>query len=373
MDETPSNPVDPDLHTSPIDLSAAKGKGGLRKFLLAMLPFVLIGGSIGYMVYKQGPSEIWASLNEFPKSYLGIALLFLFFDLIADSLRYVTTGAALKTKIGFIFGFRVVLINLFAAFITPGAGGAAPAVSWMMGQRGYDTSRGLSIAFIKGMIGFYVFVPLAAVLAIYAPDSVIGNELIRGVLITSCVGLSVILTIVMCVAIWPKFFAEQVVGRIFGGLGKSLKKARTKGKLYQIGRFFNWLDRILQETAQDFGAFLRGPFLWVLGSFVTTILNIGILMTIAFLLAMSRQLAPGVTTFDVAIVSMLMVVLAFTSPTPGGAGIAELGGEAMFDQVLANTGDAIAVVLIWRTFTCYLPFMMGAFVFSREVQRAAES
>ncbi len=372
MDETPAQPVDPALHTSPIDLSAAKGKGGLRKFLLSILPFVLIGGSIGYMVHKQGPSAIWQSLKEFPKIYLVLALGFLFLDLIADSLRYVTTGAALNTKIGFRFGFRIVLINLFAAFITPGAGGAAPAVSWMMGQRGYDTSRGLSIAFIKGMLGFYVFVPLAAILAIYAPSSVIGNELVRGVLITSCIGLSIMLTIVMCVAIWPKFFAEQVVGRIFGGIGSILKKKRKGGKRYKIGRFFKWLDRILQETAKDFGAFLRGPFWWVLGSFLATILNIGILMTLAFLLAMSRQLAPGVTTFDVVIVSMLMVVLAFTSPTPGGAGIAELGGEAMFDQILANAGDAIAVVLIWRTFTCYIPFMMGAYVFSREVQRAAQ-
>jgi len=368
MDETPAQPVDPTQHTAPIALVPAKG-GGFKKFLLAMLPFVLIGGSIGYMVYKQGPSEIWMSLKEFPKAYLALAFAFLFFDLIADSLRYVTTGAALKTKIGFVFGLRIVLINLFAAFITPGAGGAAPAVSWMMGQRGYDTSRGLSIAFIKGMIGFYIFVPLAAILAFYAP---IGDELVRGVLITSCIGLSVMLFIVMCIAIWPQFFAKQIVGRIFGGLSHVFKKERTSGKRYKIGRFLKWLDKILQETAQDFGAFLRGPFWWVLGAFFTTALNIAVLMTIAFLLAMSQELLPGRTHVDVVIMSMLLVVLAFTSPTPGGAGIAEVGGVALFQQVMSES-DAFAVVLIWRTFTCYIPFMMGAFVFSREVKRAAKS
>ncbi len=338
-----------------------------KNLLLSILPIVLIGGSISFLFWRVGPSNIVEGMQELPPMYIGFGFLFLALDLSADSMRYWSAGRALGSPISFFLGLRVCLVNLFGAFITPGAGGAAPAVAWYLKGRGFDETRGLSIAIIKGVLGFYVLVPCAACLALIAPGDVLNDPQIRLILLSSCLGVSVLLALITCIAIWPNFIAN-LIHRSMDSMASVIKGGKPTGKRQRFRRFLTWLGDILQKTAKDLGGFFRGKKRFVFATFGFTVVNIAVLMTIAFILGLGFGLEPGATKLDLMFMSILYVVLVFIAPTPGGAGIAEFGGQFMFDPVLGE-GEAVAFTLIWRTFTCYIPFIMGAIVFSREVAR----
>jgi len=168
------------------------------------------------------------------------------------------------------------------------------------------------------------------------------------------------------IAIWPKIMA-RAVGWSLGGIRNRVKGGEVGGKRDRLRRFIIWLDNLLQNTSHDLGRFLRGPKRYVFAAFAFTLLNLVVLMSIAYILGNGFGLAEGKTQTDLAVMCMLYVVLVFVAPTPGGAGIAEIGGEFMFTPILGDSGQAVALTLIWRTFTCYIPFILGAIIFSREV------
>ena len=58
---------------------------------------------------------------------------------------------------------------------------------------------------------------------------------------------------------------------------------------------------------------------------------------------------------------VLLNLVLYFSPTPGGSGIAEAGFVVLFSNILPNGLDGIMAVL-WRFTAEYLPFLMGAFV-----------
>ena len=57
---------------------------------------------------------------------------------------------------------------------------------------------------------------------------------------------------------------------------------------------------------------------------------------------------------------LLNLVLYFT-PTPGGSGVAEAGFVVLFSNILPNGVEGIMAVL-WRFAAEYLPFLLGAVV-----------
>ena len=58
---------------------------------------------------------------------------------------------------------------------------------------------------------------------------------------------------------------------------------------------------------------------------------------------------------------VLINLILYFSPTPGGSGIAEAGFVMLFSNLLPN-GLAGVMAVLWRFTAEYLPFLLGAFV-----------
>lgn len=58
---------------------------------------------------------------------------------------------------------------------------------------------------------------------------------------------------------------------------------------------------------------------------------------------------------------VLLNLVLYFSPTPGGSGIAEAGFVVLFNSILPNGTEGIMAVL-WRFTAEYLPFLLGAVV-----------
>mgnify|MGYP000234808490 FL=1 len=58
---------------------------------------------------------------------------------------------------------------------------------------------------------------------------------------------------------------------------------------------------------------------------------------------------------------VLLNLILYFSPTPGGSGVAEAGFLVLFSNILPNGVEGIMAVL-WRFTAEYLPFMLGAVV-----------
>ncbi len=212
---------------------------------------------------------------------------------------------------------------------------------------------------IKGLLGFYVLVPAAAFLAWVAPEAAISG-VVRGVLAGSGGGLTVLLLFMAFIAIWPAPFA-----RLLGAPTEGSEAADAPGR--PRGGIAGWLLRTTRTTAQDLARFLRGPRWAVIGCLLVTLLNLAILATTAFIMALG--LAPGLPPGPLWTLSVLWVVLVFIAPTPGGAGVAEGGGLLIFAPLLGEA-RAAALVVLWRAISCYAPFLLGALVFGAELSRS---
>lgn len=331
--------------------------GGKR--WLKLVPVVLIGASLGYLIYAAGGlAAVVASLARLEGWQLLVCFAFLGADVACDASRYTLVARTLRTPLPWWLGVRVALINLYVAFVTPGAGGAPPAVAWLLKRRGYDGSRALAIALIKGLVGFYALVPIAMALLLWAPSETV-TGVIRAVLMGSGLGLSVLLLLMMLIALFPQLAARSI-GRLFAPLHKAEPQQQLRG----WRRILRWLDGVLQETAHDFGLYLRGPKLWGLSAFIATLTNIAIFMGLIVFLA--PCLGSSASLFDLSLLGALYVVMVYMAPTPGGAGLAEGGGLYIFSGVLPEA-EAAALVIVWRTFTCYIPFLIGALLMGAEL------
>ncbi|MGM0578488.1 MAG: flippase-like domain-containing protein [Myxococcota bacterium] len=352
------------------DAEQAPPTRGGGHHLLHALPFALVVGALVFVAWHAGgPGPVLDALAALPPLLFLAAVGFLALDLAADGLRYTATGAALGSPIRPLLGVRTALVNLFAAFLTPGAGGAAPAVAWMLNRRGFDGSRGLAIGLIKGLLGFYVLVPLAVLFSFVSPSEAVSEGVVRGVLAGSGIALTLLLAGVTAIALWPRLSA-RTIGRVMEALHQQDRTAEETGEdLPRWKRLMVRLDDLLQETAHDFGAFLRGRALHVASAFLLTAINLASLATLAVIVGLGVH--PEVGVAELVSLSVLFVVLVFISPTPGGAGIAEGGGMLIFAGIMPEP-QAAALIIVWRTFTCYVPFILGALVFSREVRQAAE-
>ncbi len=347
--------------TSSSRLAAAPPAAGKR--WLKLVPVVLVGASLGYLIYAAGGfGAVVASLARLKFWQLLVCLGFLLADVACDASRYTLVARTLSTPLPWMLGVRVALINLYVAFVTPGAGGAPPAVAWLLKRRGYDGSRALAIALIKGLVGFYALVPIAVGLLLWAPSETV-TGVIRAVLAGSGLGLSALLLLMALIALFPER-AARLIGKLLG----SLHKAESDQKLRGWRRLLHWLDGVLQETAYDLGLYLRGPKLWGLSAFVATLCNIAIFMGLIVFLA--PCLGSTASWSELSLLGALYVVMVYMAPTPGGAGLAEGGGLYIFSSILPEA-EAAALVIVWRTFTCYIPFLIGALLMGAELGETA--
>lgn len=311
-----------------------------RKILLRLALLVgfvlLVSVAVIYFTFDSRALEY---LKLFEPQCILLALGSLLLGLFFDGLRLITLANVTEAKLSFRQVVNVVLSNYFLALFTPGASGGAIAQVMFMRKAGIPVANSTVVVLVRTVMSIIFLILLVPVVLFTDPD----------------------------IAQWMSPTALTVLSVLFISL--PLITIALINTRYPERAIFFFTRRFSYTTR-------RNCYIWY-HQFKNAVLVMGrnpVMVFRAFIesglsLLFIYGTVPAYFTglnidFDLVQVMGRMVLLnlvLYFSPTPGGTGIAETGFVALFTNILPDGVEGIMAVL-WRSTAEYLPFLLGAFV-----------
>lgn len=310
----------------------------LVKRLTMLFAFVvLISVAVIYFTFDIRALEY---LTMFKPECILLALGCLAVGLFFDGLRLITLADVTGAKLTLKQVVNVVLSNYFLALVTPGASGGAIAQIMFMRKAGVPVAKATVVVLVRTVMSIFFLILLVPV--VLQNDSDIGEWMAPSVIMTVSVlftALPVIVFFLMRTQ-YPEKWLDKLTRRFSYNTRQNC---------------FIWYE----EFKNAFKIMAKHP-LKVLRAFIESGLSLlGIYATVpAFFTGLSNF------SFDLCEVMGRMILLnlvLYFSPTPGGSGVAEVGFVALFSNILPDGVVGIMAVM-WRFAAEYLPFLLGAFV-----------
>ena len=298
---------------------------------------VLISVAVIYFTFDIRALEY---LTMFKPECILLALGCLAVGLFFDGLRLITLADVTGAKLTLKQVVNVVLSNYFLALVTPGASGGAIAQIMFMRKAGVPVAKATVVVLVRTVMSIFFLILLVPV--VLHNDSDIGEWMSPSVIMTVSVlftSLPVIVFFLMRTQ-YPEKWLDKLTRRFSYNTRQNC---------------FIWYE----EFKNAFKIMAKHP-LKVLRAFIESGLSLlGIYATVpAFFTGLSNF------SFDLYEVMGRMILLnlvLYFSPTPGGSGVAEVGFVALFSNILPDGVVGIMAVM-WRFAAEYLPFLLGAFV-----------
>ena len=310
----------------------------LMKRLTILFAFVvLISVAVIYFTFDIRALEY---LTMFKPQCILLALGCLAVGLVFDGLRLITLTDVTGAKLTLKQVVNVVLSNYFLALVTPGASGGAIAQIMFMRKAGVPVAKATVVVLVRTVMSIFFLILLVPV--VLHNDSDIGEWMAPSVIMT----VSVLFTSLPVLV----FFLMRTQYP-----EKWLDKLTSKFSYTTRQNCFIWYE----EFKNAFKIMAKHP-VKVLRAFIESGLSLlGIYATVpAFFTGLNNF------SFDLLEVMGRMILLnlvLYFSPTPGGSGVAEVGFVALFSNILPDGVVGIMAVM-WRFAAEYLPFLLGAFV-----------
>lgn len=277
-------------------------------------------------------------LTMFKWEYILFALISLTIGLVLDGTRLVHLVNVTDERISPFEAMQVVFSNYFLALLTPGATGGAIAQVMFLKKAGVPVGKATVVVLVRTILSILFL--LTAVPFVLHYD----NSLIPGLSKNTIYVFSISLVILSIVAIilmrtkYPEYFLVFFT--------KSLNRV-YKRKIYFFYKeiktatflFFN-------KPLCIFRVFLESGLSLFFIYAVVPILFYGLDETINMFVTMGRM--------------VILNLLLYFAPTPGGAGIAE-GVFVVLFKPLVPVGTVGILAIVWRIMVEYLPFLMGAY------------
>lgn len=278
-------------------------------------------------------------LTLFEPRCILLALGCLTVGLLFDGLRLLTLASITDGKLTLKQVVNVVLSNYFLALVTPGASGGAIAQVMFMRKAGVPVAKSTVVVLVRTIMSISFLILLVPV--VLHSDRDIVKWMPASVL--SVVSVAFISLPVIAVLLMRTRYPERII--------------------FWFTRKFSYTTRRncyiwYQQFKHAVIVMGRHPMM-VLRAFVESGLSL------LFIYATVPAYFTGLNIdFDLVQVMGRMVLLnlvLYFSPTPGGSGIAEAGFVVLFSNILPEGVEGIMAVL-WRFTAEYLPFLLGAFV-----------
>ena len=292
----------------------------IGRLLLVFVIIVLIPAAVIYFTFDIRALE-----------YLTFGILAV--GLIFDGLRLMTLARVTDERLSIKEVINVVLSNYFLAVLTPGASGGAIAQIMFMKRANVPVAKATVIVFVRTImsITFPFVLYNDAFLSEWMPPAVIAA--------VSVIFISIPVAVVLLMRTrYPEFWLVALTGKLSHDY-----RRKCFNSYYEFKK----------------ASFIMGRHpLMILRAFIESGISLlGIYATVPvpmFFLGMNIQ-------FDWLQVMGRMVLLnlvLYFSPTPGGSGIAEAGFIVLFASLLPEGMVGIMAVL-WRFTAEYFPFLLG--------------
>lgn len=305
--------------------------------LIMLFAFVLmISAAVIYFTFDIRALDY---LAMFEPRCIILALGCLFIGLFFDGLRLITLAKVTDERLTMRQIINVVLSNYFLALVTPGASGGAIAQVMFMRKAGVPVAKATVVVLVRTIMSIS-FLILLVPFVLHSD-----NDIVKWMPAYALTLLSVVFISLPLVA----FFL--------------MRTRYPEQWLYACTSKFSYTTRRncfiwYREFKNAFIVMGKHP-LMVIRAFIESGLSL------LFIYATVPSFFTGLNIdFNIIQVMGRMVLLnlvLYFTPTPGGSGVAEAGFVVLFSNILPNGVEGIMAVL-WRFAAEYLPFLLGAVV-----------
>lgn len=323
-----------------------------------ILPVLLGLTGVAYLFYQQFDAEKFREIewSGWAFAWIGLSLLLL-------SARHVVFAYRLKVLTGGdFFSWRkcleLIVLWEFSSALTPTSKGGPFVMMFVLTREKLSAGRTAAAVFYTMICdaGFFVVV-LPILLALYGPpmlypgmNSYDDQNLASGVLVgTYAMMLGYWLTLVFFV-----FLRPQWAKKVLSGLARLAWLNRFAPTLTRLGEEFALAATELRK--QNAWYHIR-VILCAIGAWTSKFLMINCLI---IAIVPSTPIDGGTQAFIYARLVAMFIIMAF-SPTPGGAGLAEIALAGFISDYVPQ-GVGLVVALLWRGMAYYGYLIAGALV-----------
>ena len=293
---------------------------------------LVLGLSFSYIVFKTFTKETFQVLMSLKRRWLLLSLLFLFLYHTFDNLRLFILSRAVNLRYSFFYGYVMSFVNTFGATVTPAHVGGELVAVYMLMRKGGNIHKVMSVVTMKTISGLAFFI-IALPLLIWhfknRPEQIIP-----------------VLQILLIVSL--------LFGAVYFGVNFLLKKNRERSSVKKLAEGFRKYFNYLKIYGYKRKRYLVLSVLSSVALYVTFLL-------IAPALVMAFGKEGNFWELFMAQISLLYAI--FISPTPGGSGVGELGGLAVFAGFFEPFELGVFVIL-WRLISQYLSALVGGVLFT---------
>ena len=293
----------------------------------SLVTFLFVLGSFLFLIVKYAPTVGWETLHSIDFKYIFLAFVLFFLYHSFDMLRLKTIAKGFGIKYSYKYAYLTSFVATFGATVTPAHIGGELIIFYMLKRLGVKSHKIWGTILFKTVSGFSFFLLAFPIFLIY---TVSNQEVWRKVLILGAIFLA-FSVISLPLIRWFKKSRED----------KSLFK---KLRLYCISVLYFWKNK-----KRDF---IKACFYSVL--LYITFLNFAPILMKAFHLHFNL--------WEVYLIQLPLIYAVFSSPTPGGSGVGEVGAVAIFQGIIPTAILGLFVIL-WRFFSQYLGATIGGIVF----------
>lgn len=305
--------------------------------LAALFVFVLaISAAVIYFTFDIRTLEY---LTMFQPSCILMALGILGVGLFFDGLRLITLAKVTDEQLTLRQVVNVVLSNYFLALVTPGASGGAIAQVMFMKKAGVPVAKATVVVLVRTVMSINFLIFLVPV--VFFTDRGLNTQVPTTILAAVSLGFVSLPLLVFFLmrTQYPEKWLDLLTKKF---------AHRTRENC------FIWY----REFKNAFIIMGRHP-LMVLKAFVES--GISLLCIYATVPAYFMGMGFDFNLLQVMGRMVLINLVLYFSPTPGGSGIAEAGFVMLFTGIVPEGLEGIMAVL-WRFTAEYLPFLLGAVV-----------
>jgi uncharacterized protein (TIRG00374 family) len=309
------------------------------KFYQRLILLLLLVGTISSIViYFTVDIHTLRHLNSFQPWSLVLALLFLMIGLYFDGTRLMHLVSISGESIRLMEAVQVVFGNYFLALLTPGAAGGAVAQVMFLRKAGVPMGKATVLVVVRTLLSIFFLLLFLPVVLYYDPDIMPGlsenvlttfSALLVGIILGSIWLFRTSLPNYLLVVLTKKF-SHNYRRRIF------ILYRDVRGAVFMLSSAPLSMCKVFIESAISLLALYS----------VVPVLFMGMGVTVNIPQIMGRMI--------------LLNILLYFAPTPGGSGVAEGGFIFLFSSFLPSGTVGISAVA-WRIIVEYLPFILGLY------------
>ena len=311
---------------------------------------ITIATIAGIFFYNQTGGTIKA-FGHIKLKFIVICFVMLFADLMMGSWRNHIYVQKLKPGLSHWVSFKANVANMFMGAVTPAHGGAGPAQIYVYMRHGLSFLDSFAISLIN-FGATLIFMPLAGLIAILFINQEYVGSIIPALLKYAFTFFTIFLAAFL-LAFWKPVWIAVILKKMAEGLSKIFPGLRPR-----LTKWVSSSEKKIATYQQTCSIIIKkNPLLFPLSIIITIVMYLNkYCMQYVILLGLGVQ----TDLLQVISIQVLIQLMIYFSPTPGGSGVAEITISVLFGMIVPAAVLSL-FTLLQRSFLLFFPAIIGSY------------